>query len=71
MSLVSFSFSAVFLHFFLNKIVFSVVGEGELVDEKSTQLQEDSVPPLALVRKQFNGRYAISSEEFTSEMVRF
>lgn len=51
-------------------VVYSVVEEGELVDAKSTQLQEDgSVPTLSLVRKQFSGRYAISSEEFTSEMV--
>ncbi|KAF7829333.1 alpha-glucan water dikinase, chloroplastic [Senna tora] len=51
-------------------VVYSVVEEGELVNANATQLQEDgSVPPLNLVRKQFSGRYAISSEEFTSEMV--
>lgn len=44
--------------------------EGELVDASSTNLKEDgSSPPLTLVRKQFSGRYAISSEEFTSDMV--
>lgn len=36
----------------------------------STQSGEvSSAPSMALERKQFSGRYAISSEEFTSEMV--
>lgn len=49
---------------------FSELKEGELVDASSTNLKEDgSSPPLTLVRKQFSGRYAISSEEFTSDMV--
>ncbi|QHO03122.1 Alpha-glucan water dikinase [Arachis hypogaea] len=51
-------------------VVYSEVKEGELTDKKSTHLKEgDSVPPISLVRKKFSGRYAISSEEFTNEMV--
>lgn len=51
-------------------IIYSELKEGELVDASSTNLKEDgSSPPLTLVRKQFIGRYAISSEEFTSDMV--
>ncbi|KAK7361648.1 hypothetical protein VNO77_03719 [Canavalia gladiata] len=51
-------------------VVYSEVKEGELVDDKSTHLKEvDSMSPLSLVRKKFNGRYAVSSEEFTGEMV--
>ncbi|XP_004509565.1 alpha-glucan water dikinase, chloroplastic isoform X1 [Cicer arietinum] len=51
-------------------VVYSEVKEGEINDDKSTDLVEiGSVPPLSLVRKQFSGRYAISSEEFTGEMV--
>ncbi|KAJ7953577.1 alpha-glucan water dikinase, chloroplastic [Quillaja saponaria] len=51
-------------------VVYSEVKEGELADDRSTHLKDDgSVSPLSLVRKQFNGRYAISSKEFTSEMV--
>jgi hypothetical protein len=49
---------------------FSELKEGELVDASSTNFKEDgSSPPLTLVRKEFSGRYAISSEEFTSDMV--
>ncbi|XP_027348742.1 alpha-glucan water dikinase, chloroplastic [Abrus precatorius] len=51
-------------------VVYSEVKEGEFVDDKSTHLKEvGSVSPLSLVRKKFSGRYAVSSEEFTSEMV--
>ncbi|XP_015957126.1 alpha-glucan water dikinase, chloroplastic [Arachis duranensis] len=51
-------------------VVYSEVKEGEVTDKKSTHLKEgDSVPPISLVRKKFSGRYAISSEEFTNEMV--
>ena len=53
------------------EVVYSEVKEGENIDEKSTDLKEDSIPSLSLVKKQFSGRYAISSEEFTGEMVRF
>lgn len=51
-------------------IVYSAVKEGELTDSISTKSKDnDSLPSVSLVRKQFGGRYAISSEEFTSEMV--
>ncbi|KAF5450262.1 hypothetical protein F2P56_030628 [Juglans regia] len=51
-------------------ITYSELKEGELVDVSSANLKEDaSSPRLTLVRKQFSGRYAISSEEFTSDMV--
>ncbi|TQD83177.1 hypothetical protein C1H46_031282 [Malus baccata] len=48
-------------------IVYSEVNEGEL-DAGSTDSKEDT-PSLTLVKKKFTGRYAISSDEFTSEMV--
>ncbi|XP_034909988.1 alpha-glucan water dikinase, chloroplastic isoform X2 [Populus alba] len=50
-------------------IVYSELKEGELADSSSTNLTEGSPSPIKLVRKEFSGRYAISSEEFTSEMV--
>ncbi|CAK8561980.1 unnamed protein product [Lathyrus sativus] len=52
------------------EVVYSEVKEGENIKDKSIDLKEvGSVPSLSLVRKQFSGRYAISSEEFTGEMV--
>ncbi|KAJ7943678.1 Alpha-glucan water dikinase, chloroplastic [Quillaja saponaria] len=51
-------------------VVYREVKEGELVGDKITHSKEDgSVPSISLIRKQFSGRYAISSEEFNSEMV--
>ncbi|CAL0330850.1 unnamed protein product [Lupinus luteus] len=51
-------------------VVYSEVKESELIDDKSTHLQEfGSGSPISLVKKQFSGRYAVSSEEFTVEMV--
>ncbi|CAK7332615.1 unnamed protein product [Dovyalis caffra] len=50
-------------------IVYSELKEGDLAGSSSTNLIEVSHSPIKLVRKQFSGRYAISSEEFTSEMV--
>ncbi|XP_058193102.1 alpha-glucan water dikinase, chloroplastic-like isoform X2 [Rhododendron vialii] len=51
-------------------IVYSTLKVGDLTNASSTSLKEDdSLPSLTLVRKQFGGRYAISSDEFTSEMV--
>ncbi|KAI8527034.1 hypothetical protein RHMOL_Rhmol12G0045200 [Rhododendron molle] len=51
-------------------IVYSTLKEGDLTNASSTSLKEDdSLASLTLVRKQFGGRYAISSDEFTSEMV--
>lgn len=50
-------------------VIYSELKEGELADASSTNLKDGSSPSLTLVRKKFNGRYAISSEEFTSDMV--
>ncbi|KAL2957188.1 hypothetical protein AAZX31_18G130800 [Glycine max] len=51
-------------------VVYSEVKEGEFIDDKSTQLKDvGSVSPISLARKKFSGRYAVSSEEFTGEMV--
>ena len=45
--------------------------EGGLTSASSANLNEEGLlPSIKLVRKQFGGRYAISSEEFTSEVVR-
>ncbi|KAK1552116.1 hypothetical protein Q3G72_010601 [Acer saccharum] len=51
-------------------VVYSEVKESELAYSSSTKLKKDGASPsLTLVKKQFAGRYAITSEEFTSEMV--
>ena len=64
-----FTFCFPFFFFFISNL--SAVKEGELTDSISTKSKDnDSLPSVSLVRKQFGGRYAISSEEFTSEMVR-
>ncbi|KAA8529608.1 hypothetical protein F0562_034292 [Nyssa sinensis] len=50
-------------------IVYSEV-EGSLTSGSSTNsIEVGPSPSITLVRKQFGGRYAISSDEFTSEMV--
>jgi len=43
--------------------------EGDLTSASSANLKESPLPSLKLVRKQFGGKYAISSEDFTNEMV--
>ncbi|KAJ4974404.1 hypothetical protein NE237_007578 [Protea cynaroides] len=51
-------------------VVYSEVKDSELLNPSSTNMKQDgSSPSLTLAKKQFCGRYAISSEEFTSEMV--
>ncbi|MCL7029689.1 hypothetical protein MKW94_003641, partial [Papaver nudicaule] len=51
-------------------VVYSEVKDGELSGASTLNSTEDgSLPSISLVKKQFAGRYAISSEEFTSEMV--
>ncbi|KAE8698964.1 Alpha-glucan water dikinase [Hibiscus syriacus] len=45
------------------------VKEGELPDSSSSDLKGDVPSSITLVRKQFGGKYAISAEEFTPEMV--
>ncbi|XP_051122172.1 alpha-glucan water dikinase, chloroplastic isoform X2 [Andrographis paniculata] len=47
---------------------YSEVKEDELVNSTSSE-EDSSVPSVTLEKKLFAGRYAISSEEFTSEMV--
>jgi len=52
------------------EVVYSEVKEGENIDDKSTDLKKvGSIPSLSLVRKQFSGGYAMSSEEFIGGMV--
>ncbi|KAD2393750.1 hypothetical protein E3N88_40727 [Mikania micrantha] len=49
-------------------IIYSEVQEGDL--KQSNHMEEVDQPPnIKLVKKQFAGKFAISSEEFTSEMV--
>lgn len=51
-----------------SQFIYSEVKEDELTS--STNLSEvASFPSVTLIRKQFAGRYAISSEEFTRELV--
>ncbi|KAE8719299.1 hypothetical protein F3Y22_tig00109972pilonHSYRG00414 [Hibiscus syriacus] len=50
-------------------VVYSEVKEGELADSSSSNLKGDVPSSITLIRKQFGGRYAISAEEFTTEMV--
>lgn len=47
----------------------SEVKEGELADSSSSIVKGDGPSSLTLVRKEFGGKYAISAEEFTPEMV--
>lgn len=49
---------------------FSEVKDSELSGASTNSTEDGSLPSISLVKKQFAGRYAISSEEFTSEMVR-
>ncbi|XP_009631505.1 alpha-glucan water dikinase, chloroplastic isoform X1 [Nicotiana tomentosiformis] len=49
-------------------IIYSEVNEIEL-QSSSNLVEAETSATLKLVRKQFGGRYAISSDEFTSEMV--
>lgn len=51
-------------------LYFSEVEGSELADSSSMNLKEDGPSSVTLVKKEFAGRYAITSEEFTSEMVR-
>ncbi|XP_031271017.1 alpha-glucan water dikinase, chloroplastic isoform X2 [Pistacia vera] len=50
-------------------VAYSEVKDSELVDSSSAKLKEDGPSSITLVKKQFAGRYAITSEEFTNEMV--
>ncbi|KAL9253204.1 Alpha-glucan water dikinase, chloroplastic-like protein [Drosera capensis] len=51
-------------------IIYSSADERELIGAGSNnQKESSSLPRLSLVKKKFSGRYAISSDEFTSELV--
>ncbi|XP_047318795.1 alpha-glucan water dikinase, chloroplastic [Impatiens glandulifera] len=50
-------------------IVYSETKEDDLVNGDSSKSIEGSLPSVTLTKKQFLGRYAISSDEFTPEMV--
>lgn len=49
-------------------VFLSEVNDSELSSVSSDNL-EDAPPNISLVKKEFAGRYAISSEEFTSDLV--
>ncbi|XP_010458437.1 PREDICTED: alpha-glucan water dikinase 1, chloroplastic [Camelina sativa] len=49
-------------------VVYKEVNDSELSTLSSDNI-EDAPPSISLVKKQFAGRYAISSEEFTSDLV--
>ncbi|KAK4423858.1 Alpha-glucan water dikinase, chloroplastic [Sesamum alatum] len=49
-------------------VIYSMMNEDELATATDSK-EVSAVPSVTLVSKQFSGRYAISSEEFTSEMV--
>ncbi|XWS69047.1 hypothetical protein CRYUN_Cryun04dG0146200 [Craigia yunnanensis] len=50
-------------------VVYSEVNEGELADSNSSNLKGDGPSSITLVKKQFGGKYAISAEEFTPDMI--
>ncbi|KAL0408586.1 UNVERIFIED_CONTAM: Alpha-glucan water dikinase, chloroplastic [Sesamum radiatum] len=49
-------------------VAYSTMSEDELATATDSK-EVSAAPSVTLVRKEFSGRYAISSEEFTSEMV--
>lgn len=48
---------------------YSEVSEGELNGASSSVISDNLSPSISLVKKKFGGKYAITSEEFTGEMV--
>ncbi|KAI3887334.1 hypothetical protein MKX03_002738 [Papaver bracteatum] len=50
-------------------VVYSEVKDSEHSGASTNSTEDGSLPSISLVKKKFAGRYAISSEEFTSEMV--
>ncbi|PKA56704.1 Alpha-glucan water dikinase, chloroplastic [Apostasia shenzhenica] len=51
-------------------IVYREIKEGDLQDASPSNLTDSQTPPsLTLVRKEFAGRYSITAEEFSKEMV--
>lgn len=59
-------------HKFLLILVVSFTSEAKDVDFTGSSNSEEVGPSgsITLTKKQFGGRYAITSEEFTSELVR-
>lgn len=49
---------------------FSELKESEILDASTPKSEDGSFPSLTLAKKNFSGRYAITSDEFTGEMVR-
>ncbi|KAL6569107.1 hypothetical protein OROHE_003388 [Orobanche hederae] len=49
-------------------VVYSEMKDNDLVSSSNSK-EDSSISPVTLVRKQFGGRYAISSDEFNSELV--
>lgn len=50
-------------------IVYSEIAGGELMDASSRDINDTRTSSLTIVKKDFAGRFAIVSEEFTNEMV--
>ncbi|KAL8035858.1 hypothetical protein ABFX02_12G123200 [Erythranthe guttata] len=50
-------------------VVYSEMTDDELLSSTNSKDDVSSAPSLTLVKKKFAGRYAISSEEFTNDMV--
>uniref|UniRef100_A0A2P2LZP5 alpha-glucan, water dikinase n=1 Tax=Rhizophora mucronata TaxID=61149 RepID=A0A2P2LZP5_RHIMU len=50
-------------------VVYSEIEEGELADSSTTSKKAVGPLPVKLVKKRFSGRYVISSDEFTNELV--
>lgn len=45
------------------------MNESEFKGANTSEISDDLLPSVRLVKKKFSGKYAITSEEFTSEMV--
>ena len=45
------------------------VNDSEVSSQSSDNVEDVPPPSISLVKKQFVGRYAISSEEFTNDLV--
>ncbi|CAF2108195.1 alpha-glucan water dikinase 1, chloroplastic [Brassica napus] len=50
-------------------VVYREVNDSEVSSQSSDNLEDVPPPSISLVKKQFVGRYAISSEEFTNDLV--
>ncbi|XP_078431016.1 pyruvate phosphate dikinase, PEP/pyruvate binding domain-containing protein [Wolffia australiana] len=50
-------------------VIYREVNKSELAGRSANGMEEQPSVPISLTRKQFNGRYAISADEFNSDMV--